>query len=114
MNKEYARKTFLGEQVGGIVPHGQFIAALSLTPVGYLITGTAIAFLEMSFRFTAPFGVGDTLYVEVWVAEKKPSTRYPGGVVKFNTITKNQHGQQVIEGNASFLVSNENTLKLPY
>ena len=114
VNEEYAKTTFLGKKVGGRVPHGQFIASLSVSPIGSLLCGTAIAFLEMSFRFIGPFGIGDTLYVEVEVIEKKPSTKYPGGTIKFHTITRNQKGEQVIEGNASFLVSNENTFKTPY
>ena len=114
VNEEYAKTTFVGEKIGGKVPHGQFIAALSLTPVGYLLWGTTIAMLELSFKFTAPVGIGDTLYEEVEIAEKKPSKKHPGGVVKFHIITRNQRGEQVIDGFASLLVSNENTLKLPY
>jgi len=114
VNEEYAKKTFIGEKVGGKVPHGQFIASLAITPIGYLLAGTVIAFLELSSKFTAPVGIGDTLYEEIEVAEKKPSEKYPGGVVKFHMITRNQKGEQVVEGSASFLVSNENTLKLPY
>jgi acyl dehydratase len=113
VNEEYAKTTFLGEKAGGKVPHGQFIASLAVTPVGQLLYGTAIAFLEMSFRFIRPFAIGDTLYIEVEVAEKKPTRKYPGGVVKFHTITRNQRGEQIIEGALSFLVSNENTLKVP-
>ena len=114
MNREYARTTTTGAKVGGMVPHGQFIAAVSVTPIGQLLAGTAIAFLDLSFRFKAPFGIGDTLYVEVEVAEKKPSTRNSGGMVRFNLTTRNQKGTAVIEGSAAFLVSNENTLKVPF
>ena len=114
MNQEYAKTTTTGAKVGGMVPHGQFIAAISVTPIGHLLAGTAIAFLDLSFQFKAPFGVGDTLYVEVEVSDKKPSTKYDGGMVRFNLTTRNQQGTAVIEGSAAFLVSRENTLKLPY
>jgi len=79
VNEEYAKTTYLGEKVGGKVPHGQFIASLAVTPVGQLLYGTVIAFLEMSFRFIRPFGIGDTLYVEVEVVEKRRTARYRGG-----------------------------------
>jgi len=114
MNHEYAKTTATGDKVGGMVPHGQFMAAISVTPIGHLLAGTAIAFLDLSFKFKAPFGIGDTLYVDVEVAEKKPSTKHPGGMVRFNLTTRNQKGTAVIEGSAAFLVSSENTLKLPY
>jgi acyl dehydratase len=50
-----------------------------------LIEGTAIAFLGIdSWKFEAPFFLGDTIRVKVQVAEKTPSRSKPDrGVIRF-------------------------------
>ena len=47
MNQEYAKTTTTGAKVGGMVPHGQFIAAIPVPPIGHLLAGTAIAFMAL-------------------------------------------------------------------
>jgi len=82
-SEAFGKTTQFGRRIGhgllGLaVSHGLFFR------LG-LVEGTAIAFLGIdSWKFEAPFFLGDTLRVKVRVAEKTPSRSKPDrGVVKF-------------------------------
>jgi acyl dehydratase len=82
-SEAFGKKTQFGRRIGhgllGLaVSHGLFFR------LG-LVEGTAIAFLGIdSWKFEAPFFLGDTIRVKVRVAEKTPSRSKPDrGVIKF-------------------------------
>jgi acyl dehydratase len=82
-SETFGRSTQFGRRIGhgllGLaVSHGLFFR------LG-LVEGTAIAFLGIeSWKFEAPFFLGDTIRVKVKVAEKMPSrSKADRGVVKF-------------------------------
>jgi acyl dehydratase len=82
-SEAFGRTTQFGKRIGhgllGLaVSHGLFFR------LG-LVEGTAIAFLGIdSWKFEAPFFLGDTIRVKVQVAEKTPSRSKPDrGVVRF-------------------------------
>ncbi len=82
-SETFGRSTQFGRRIGhgllGLaVSHGLFFR------LG-LVEGTAIAFLGIdSWKFEAPFFLGDTIRIKVRVAEKTPSRSKPDrGVVKF-------------------------------
>jgi acyl dehydratase len=82
-SEAFGKSTQFGRRIGhgllGLaVSHGLFFR------LG-LVEGTAIAFLGIeSWKFEAPFFLGDTIRVKVKVAEKTPSRNKPDrGVVKF-------------------------------
>jgi acyl dehydratase len=82
-SEAFGKTTQFGRRIGhgllGLaVSHGLFFR------LG-LVEGTAIAFLGIdSWKFEAPFFLGDTLRIKVRVAEKTPSRSKPDrGVVKF-------------------------------
>lgn len=66
----------------------------------------AIANLGMDgVKFTAPVFVGDTLYAESTVLEKRESKSRPGqGIVTVKTIGKNQDGAVICEFTRSMLI----------
>jgi acyl dehydratase len=65
--------------------------------VGHLTQGTMVANLGFSdVRFPAPVRLGDTIYGETTVLEKRLSQSRPGqGVVTFWHVARNQHGTVV-------------------
>ena len=82
-SEAFGKSTQFGKRIGhgllGLaVSHGLFFR------LG-LVEGTAIAFLGMeSWKFEAPFFLGDTIRVKIRVAEKRPSQSKPDrGVIKF-------------------------------
>jgi len=82
-SEAFGKTTQFGRRIGhgllGLaVSHGLFFR------LG-LVEGTAIAFLGIdSWKFEAPFFLGDTIRVKVRVAEKTPSRSKPDrGVIRF-------------------------------
>jgi acyl dehydratase len=65
--------------------------------VSQLTLGTIVANLGFSeVSFPAPVRLGDTLYAETLVADKRPSASRPGeGVVSLEHIARNQDGTVV-------------------
>jgi acyl dehydratase len=65
--------------------------------VGHLTQGTLVANLGFSdVGFPAPVRLGDTIYGESTVLEKRLSRSRPGqGVVTFRHVARNQHGEIV-------------------
>jgi acyl dehydratase len=89
------------------IVHGPLTAAVMVGVLGNFFSGTTIAFLEETVRFTAPVRPGDTLITEWEVREKKPSQKYAGGVVVLAGVCSNQRGETVAEGTGKMLIASE-------
>ena len=61
-----------------------------------VLHGTGLAFLGAEFNTPAPVFVGDTLYVEQDVLEKRETSKPDRGVVTFREVVVNQRGEQVL------------------
>ena len=74
--------------------------------VGDTTEGTTIANLGFGeIAFPRPVFIGDTLYAETEVIDKRPSASRPGqGIVTFEHRAKNQHGDVVCTAQRSALV----------
>ncbi len=79
----------------GRVAHGLLVQSLAVGLFAQLVAGTTIALLEVNSKFLKPVKIGDTIYVESEVADKKPSNKYNGGVITFKHEVKNQNGETV-------------------
>ncbi|MGC9118405.1 MAG: MaoC/PaaZ C-terminal domain-containing protein [Thermoproteus sp.] len=86
---EFAKSTIFGERIA----HGMLTASLALGLFAQYLYGTVIALLEASARFLKPVKIGDTIYVETEVVDKRPSEKYRGGVVHLRHEVKNQRGE---------------------
>ena len=73
------------------------MAVLVGQSVGHLTQGTIVANLGFrDVRFPAPVRHGDTIYGETKVIEKRLSGSRPGqGIVTFEHVARNQHGDVV-------------------
>ena len=99
---EYAKKTIFGERIA----HGML--GLSYTigmayQLGFL-EGTIIAFTEVNWKFRAPIKIGDTIHVEMIVAEVKDAPKMGGGLVTTNLKLVNQNGVVTQKGETIFLM----------
>lgn len=103
-SEAFGQSTQFGRRIGhgllGLaVSHGLFFR------LG-LVEGTAIAFLGIdSWKFEAPFFLGDTIRVKVKVAEKTPSRTKPDrGVVKFFFQLVKEDGTVIQSGYKTIMI----------
>jgi acyl dehydratase len=61
-----------------------------------VLHGTGLAFLGAEFNTPAPVFVGDTLYVDQEVIDKRTTSKPDRGVVTFRETLRNQRGEEVL------------------
>ena len=100
---EFAKGTPFGQRVAhGLL--GLSIASGLAMRTG-MLEGTVIAFREINnWKFIAPVFIGDTIHVEMEVAETKALPRIGGGSVVITLDVKKQSGDTVMKGNWTVLV----------
>jgi acyl dehydratase len=96
-DEEFARAA---SPFGTRVPHGPLIHDMYLGLVDRLglFAGTALAFLEIRWKFLAPVLVGDTVHARIGIQAKRELKKADRGVVTFAVTLFNQRGGTVQEG----------------
>lgn len=96
MDEEFGRMT----PFGGRIAHGVLVLAIATGQANQLgiFDGTAIALLDQTVKYTGTVKSGDTIHLELRVATKKETLKADRGVIKFDTIVRNQLGKSVMEG----------------
>jgi acyl dehydratase len=90
VDEEYAKKAFFGERIA----HGFLVLTVASGLMG-LAEMAVLAFYGMDkVRFLAPTRIGDTLNIEMVVAEKVDRNEKEG-LVTFETTVKNQKDEAV-------------------
>ncbi|SEK46324.1 phosphate acetyltransferase/phosphate butyryltransferase [Roseovarius nanhaiticus] len=79
-----------------VIAHGMWGGALISAVLGTELPGPGTIYLDQSFSFRAPVGVGDTVTIRVTVAEKIAEHKH----VALDCLCTNQKGETVIEGRA--------------
>lgn len=93
IDEDYAGATRFGRRLApGIMVAGLCTSVLSAELAGVL--GVSI---EDSFRFTGPVFYGDTITIDVWIAEKHEATR----TLVWEASATNEAGQVVLEARAT-------------
>jgi acyl dehydratase len=84
----------------GRIAHGVLALAIATGQANQLgiFEGTTIALMTQMVKYTGAVKFGDTIHLELKVAEKKETSKSDRGVVTFDTVVLNQHGKSVIEG----------------
>jgi acyl dehydratase len=82
------------------IAHGTLIIAVAtgLAARQGFIEGTTLAFRELSWKFSAPVYLGDTIHMVATISELKPMARLGGGLVIIKARIVNQHGDTVQKG----------------
>jgi acyl dehydratase len=104
-SKAYAESTAFGQRVA----HGMLgisYAVGQAYQLGFL-EQTILAFRELEMKFSNPVLIGDTIHVELTVAEVKPMARLGGGVVTMDVKIVNQEGKVATKGTWSFLMASQ-------
>lgn len=102
---EFGKTTPFGERIA----HGMLIAAMATGMANWLgiFEGTTIALMEQVIQYKGAVKFGDTVHLELTVAEKKESSKADRGVVLFTTRVCNQEGKAVIEGTWTTLMKRQ-------
>jgi acyl dehydratase len=105
VNAEFARQGAFGRRVAhGLL--GLSVASGLLAQLG-LVEGTVLAFRELTWKFSLPVFLGDTLHVRATVAELRPVRRLGGGAVTFDVRVLNQEERVVQQGRWVLLVAGQ-------
>jgi acyl dehydratase len=86
--------------MGGRIAHGVLVLAIATGQANQLgvFEGTTIALMQQTIKYVGPVKFGDTVHLEIKVAEKKESSKPDRGVVTFDATVLNQNGKPVIDG----------------
>ena len=100
---EFMKRSIFGQRIAhGMLSLGYAVA--QAYQLG-LMEGKIIAFRGLEMKFSAPVFIGDTLHVELTVAEKKDALRMGGGLVTIEVKIINQEGKAVQSGTWTVLVA---------
>ncbi|MBT3392254.1 MAG: dehydratase [Chloroflexi bacterium] len=94
---EYSQTTPFGQRVA----HGLLVTSIAsgLVTLSGMIEGTVLAFREIvSWKFTKPVFIGDTVHVETAIIAVKALRRLGGGAVELELSVKNQADEVVMKG----------------
>lgn len=103
VDAEFGKTTQFGERIA----HGMLGAsyAVGLIAALGLTEGTVIAIVHMTWDFTAPIEIGDTIHVDQTVKSVRETKKPDRGIVVFEVEVINQRGQVVQKGERVLLVS---------
>jgi acyl dehydratase len=104
-NAVYSAQDSFGQRVA----HGLLVQSIAtgLAVQAGFIEGTVLAFRELACKFSLPTLIGDTIHVEIEVAEKKHFPRLNGGNVTMKYSVVNQEGKAVQRGNWVMLIKSK-------
>ena len=102
-NAEVARQGLFDRRIGhGLL--GLSVASGLLAQLSF-IEGTVLAFREMTWKFSRPIFIGDTIHAEATVAKVKAMPRVGGGAVTFDARVVNQDNEAVQRGKWVLLIA---------
>ena len=98
----YASNSEFGQRVA----HGAlgFSIATGLSYQLGFLEGTIIAFRSMTWKFSRPIFIGDTIHCEITVKDTKPMPRLGGGNVVLGIKVINQAGQVTQQGDWTVII----------
>lgn len=99
LDPAYAAST----RFGGCIAHGMFSGGLISAVLAMQMPGPGTIYLGQSLTFRLPVKIGDTLTVQLTVADKEPRRRH----VTLDCLVLNQHGKKVVTGTAEVIAPAE-------
>ena len=104
-NAELAKSTPYGQRIA----HGLLALSIAsgLAMRSGVLEGTVMAFREINeWKFIKPVFIGDTVHVEITIAETKALPRIGGGAIVLGLVVLNQQDETVMKGRWTVLVAN--------
>jgi acyl dehydratase len=106
-NPLHTDETFAaGTPYGERIAHGMLIAAMATGMANWtgVFEGTTLALMQQLLQYKGAVKFGDTVHLELNVAEKKPTSKEDRGVVIFDARMVNQDGEIVLDGQWTLLM----------
>lgn len=102
INAEAAKETEFGQRIA----HGMLVASIAtgLAVQQGIIDGTALAFRELTWKFSKAVFIGDTIQVRITIADTKSLPKLGGGLVTMTVKVYNQHDDLVQRGEWTMLM----------
>ena len=102
-DEEFGKSTPFGARIA----HGMLVASMATGMANWsgVFEGTTIVLMEQVIRYKGAVMFGDTVHLELTVAEKKETSKPNRGIVKFDTAVVNQDGKAVIEGQWTLMMA---------
>jgi acyl dehydratase len=97
LDEEFAKTTRFGRRIA----HGMLSASLISAVIAGDLPGEGSIYLAQTLQFVAPVFPDDTVTAKVTIL----SQREDKPIVKLATVCTNQHGEVVVKGEATVLVS---------
>jgi len=97
LDEEFAKTTRFGRRIA----HGMLSASLISALIAGDLPGEGSIYLAQTLQFVAPVFPDDTVTAKVTIV----SQREDKPIVKLATVCTNQHGEVVVKGEATVLVS---------
>ena len=99
VNEDYAAQTFFKRRIA----HGLLILSIASglftqSEMNTSIKANLIALLELKWKFFKPVFIGDTVYVETEITDKKETKKKDLGILVNKRTVVNQHAEAVQEG----------------
>jgi acyl dehydratase len=96
----------VGTPFGERIAHGMLIAAIATGMANWtgVFEGTTLALMQQLLQYKGAVKFGDTVHLELTVAEKKPTSKDDRGVVIFDARMINQDGEIVLDGQWTLLM----------
>jgi 3-hydroxybutyryl-CoA dehydratase len=106
-DEEFAKGTLFGRRIA----HGALVLSIATGLAARLgfIEGTALAFRELTWKYSQPVYLGDTIHLKARCKELKPMPRLGGGLVVFEAFVINQEGKIVQKGEWHLLIASKET-----
>ena len=104
-DEEFGKTTPFGARIA----HGMLIAAMATGLANWtgVFEGTTIALMEQVIQYKGAVKFGDTVHLELKVAEKKETSKPDRGVIVVETKVCNQESKAVIEGKWTLMMKRE-------
>ncbi|MGJ3237830.1 MAG: MaoC/PaaZ C-terminal domain-containing protein [Anaerolineae bacterium] len=99
---EYCKSSFMGQRVA----HGMLVMSYAVGQAYQLgiLEKTVLAFRALEVKFSSPVFIGDTIRVELEVAETRAAARLGGGTVDLKFRILNQDDKAVQKGTMTLLM----------
>lgn len=99
---EFARSTPFGERIA----HGMLVAAMATGMANWtgIFEGTTLALMEQQIRYKGAVKFGDTVRLQLEVADKRETSKPDRGIVRFAARVLNQRDEIVIDGGWTLLM----------
>jgi acyl dehydratase len=96
VDEHFARTTPFGSRIA----HGTLTLSMAVGLMAQmnLFDGTVIGLLTMSWSFSKPVKIGDTVYAHITPLEKRPTSKRDRGIVKLEIQVTNQELIEVCKG----------------